>query len=352
LVPSKSLSQAVIWYKKSAEKGYSGAKKRLDELGVEIPKTSAKNMAETIFFLSDDLKSGIKYFNKTAKAQQNNSFLFNSPIDRKKIMYARPENYTWSNEKKENTDYDVLTFPNTNGYAYLERLNDNDSFLFKISETKYRLIVDGSYCVGDNCLTDENIISVVMPKRFKVISYKANVDGDWKIVDSTYTYYAQNIKGVTLTIEFEDLFAVVYDNVFQKMKKFEKVEVENKEGEIQVRMPLDNVFQPGEISIKNNQAKEWIKQLASSVVNSKYKEFRVEGHADSIPLKKGSVYPSNWELSAARAAVALRLLIESGVPSSKLAAVGYGDSRPIGDNKTSTGRAKNRRIEFKIIPES
>ncbi len=71
----------------------------------------------------------------------------------------------------------------------------------------------------------------------------------------------------------------------------------------------------------------------------------VEGHTDDVPIAT-RVYPSNWELSAARAGRAVRYLTERGVPSTRLRAIGHADSVPVADNATPDGRRKNRRVEF------
>lgn len=71
----------------------------------------------------------------------------------------------------------------------------------------------------------------------------------------------------------------------------------------------------------------------------------VEGNTDDVPIHSG-VYPSNWELSAARASMVVRFLIEKGVSPTRLTAVGYADQRPIASNLTPAGRARNRRVEI------
>ena len=77
----------------------------------------------------------------------------------------------------------------------------------------------------------------------------------------------------------------------------------------------------------------------------------VEGHTDSVPTS-GTVWPTNWELSAARATAALRELNESyGLAGTRLSAVGHADTRPRATNETSEGRAQNRRIEIVVLVE-
>ena len=91
----------------------------------------------------------------------------------------------------------------------------------------------------------------------------------------------------------------------------------------------------------------------AAAINKSQDEVRVEGHTDNVPIAPvlGQYYPTNWELSTARAAVAVRTLEATGmVPASRLCAVGYGDSRPLAPNDTPEGQAKNRRVEIVFSP--
>ena len=75
---------------------------------------------------------------------------------------------------------------------------------------------------------------------------------------------------------------------------------------------------------------------------------QVEGFTDDVPINTVA-YPSNWELSAARAASVVHLFTRSGVLPQRLVAIGYGEYRPVADNATVDGRAKNRRVVI-VIP--
>lgn len=78
-------------------------------------------------------------------------------------------------------------------------------------------------------------------------------------------------------------------------------------------------------------------------------EVRVEGHTDNVPIST-PLYPSNWELSSARATTVARRLVEYGnVPAGRLIAAGYGDARPAATNDTRDGRARNRRVDIVLI---
>jgi chemotaxis protein MotB len=71
----------------------------------------------------------------------------------------------------------------------------------------------------------------------------------------------------------------------------------------------------------------------------------VEGNTDNVPIHS-SLYPSNWELSTARASTVARFLVGRGVGASRLTAAGYADQRPVSTDATAAGRARNRRVEI------
>ncbi|HEY5627760.1 MAG TPA: OmpA family protein [Nitrospira sp.] len=83
---------------------------------------------------------------------------------------------------------------------------------------------------------------------------------------------------------------------------------------------------------------------------------RVEGHADDMEIGPSlqSVYPTNWDLSKARATGVLRYIVQKGgIDSARISSVGYGDSKPVVSNATETGREKNRRVDIVLYsPES
>jgi len=76
----------------------------------------------------------------------------------------------------------------------------------------------------------------------------------------------------------------------------------------------------------------------------------VEGHTDNRPIRT-SIYPSNWELSAARAASVVHLFTRNGVDPKRLSAIGYGQYRPVADNATAQGRRSNRRVVMVILAD-
>jgi chemotaxis protein MotB len=77
---------------------------------------------------------------------------------------------------------------------------------------------------------------------------------------------------------------------------------------------------------------------------------QVEGHSDNVPINNPA-YPSNWELSSARAGSVVRLFAELGVPTTRMVAIGYADNQPLDTNATAGGRARNRRVNVLILNE-
>lgn len=75
---------------------------------------------------------------------------------------------------------------------------------------------------------------------------------------------------------------------------------------------------------------------------------QVEGFTDNRPIST-SIYPSNWELSAARAASVVHILMNNGVRPERMSAIGYGEYQPIADNSTEQGRTQNRRVVLVIM---
>jgi chemotaxis protein MotB len=110
------------------------------------------------------------------------------------------------------------------------------------------------------------------------------------------------------------------------------------------------LFDSGSAELKEGSVPVF-EMIAKNMV-SKDNLIQVEGHTDDRPLLPGSRYKSNWELSMARAHAVIQRLQETGVDPRQLSGSGYGEHQPIADNKTPAGRAKNRRIEIKILRAS
>ena len=98
-----------------------------------------------------------------------------------------------------------------------------------------------------------------------------------------------------------------------------------------------------------------LRQVASSIVRMPKHVFQVSGHTDAARVKSADVrehYPTNWELSTARATNVVRFLQEKcGIPGRRLVAAGYAENQPAASNATEKGRQRNRRIEIALTKE-
>ena len=94
-----------------------------------------------------------------------------------------------------------------------------------------------------------------------------------------------------------------------------------------------------------------ILELVAEVLRATPNNISIEGHTDSRPISSGR-YPSNWELSTARATSVLRHLTENtGFDPTRLSAAGYADTRPLASNDTPEGAARNRRVEVVVTSD-
>ncbi|MGE5894340.1 MAG: OmpA family protein [bacterium] len=145
-----------------------------------------------------------------------------------------------------------------------------------------------------------------------------------------------------------------YNNLVAELKE------EIKQGEIEVVQLKDKLslsmvekilFDSGSSVIKKH-GKEVLDRVAGILKKVSDRQIRIEGHTDNVPIGERikEKFPTNWELSTARATNVVKYLIEKGVDPNLLSPAGYGQYRPVAPNDTEEGRAKNRRIEIVLIP--
>ena len=134
---------------------------------------------------------------------------------------------------------------------------------------------------------------------------------------------------------------------------------EVKKGQLQVRQYKDMLtvevaeqlfFDSGKAALKDT-GKEVLKKVGEALKGYDDKMVRVVGHTDNVPIATAQ-FPSNWELSAARATTVVRFLQANGVPPERLTASGRGEFSPIAPNDDAEGRRKNRRIEITLIDKN
>ena len=114
---------------------------------------------------------------------------------------------------------------------------------------------------------------------------------------------------------------------------------------ISVEINASALFSSGDATL-GPAARQTLQAIAQVLASADF-PVTIEGHTDNSPISTYR-FPSNWELSSARASSVVRLFIESGVKGERLTAQGHADQRPIAGNDTEQGRARNRRVTIMI----
>jgi chemotaxis protein MotB len=152
----------------------------------------------------------------------------------------------------------------------------------------------------------------------------------------------------------------------QRQQEYEKLvhglSKEVEKGQLQVRqyksmLSVDLAeqifFDSGKAALKK-EGKEVLKKVGDALKGYEDKVIRVVGHTDNVPVAKSlqATFPSNWELSVARATNVVRFLQEVGIPPERMVPSGRGEYDPIASNDAAEGRQKNRRIEIMLIDKN
>jgi len=116
-----------------------------------------------------------------------------------------------------------------------------------------------------------------------------------------------------------------------------------------VRLITDEVlFDPGDAVVKSG-SDPLLHKIGQLLASGRIENpIRVEGHTDDTPISTAQ-FPSNWELSAARATAVLRKLLDAGLNPGRVSVAGYGEQKPLAGNGSAAGRAKNRRVEIVVL---
>jgi len=131
-----------------------------------------------------------------------------------------------------------------------------------------------------------------------------------------------------------------------------KITITQLKGKLKVNMLDEILFDSGRTTIKP-EGVEVLERVGEILSNVRDRAINVEGHTDNVPIgpELARRYPTNWELSAARATNVARYLQEKiGIDPTLLSATGYGEFQPVASNETEEGQAKNRRIEIVLVP--
>lgn len=125
--------------------------------------------------------------------------------------------------------------------------------------------------------------------------------------------------------------------------------ISTEQGKIVMRIPGNTLFPPGKANLQK-EGRPVLDQLIKTIKQYPLYKINIQGHTDDTAISS-EMFPTNWELSAARATAVLRYFLDKGIEPTKLTATGFADIFPLVSNDTEEGRAHNRRVEIVLEKE-
>jgi chemotaxis protein MotB len=232
-----------------------------------------------------------------------------------------------------------------------------------VNEGKYRVLSDSMSAAftqttrslapiqtGEIVRSSTSVIKMIreVPDRVNISSPIVLLNNNAEIiVDPEYKEQQENAPPV-VTQQINDI-AEDIEVEFEEMIADDNVTVKKTPFWLEVVFNSNILFASASAELSQN-AKIELGKLAE-LLQGYENNVSVEGFTDDIPIIS-PIFPSNWELSSARAAAVVRLFEDHGVNPSRLISVGYGENRPVDDNQTEQGRANNRRVVIVIMAQT
>ena len=144
-----------------------------------------------------------------------------------------------------------------------------------------------------------------------------------------------------------------YEELNQRLQaeiQADQVEIQQLQNRLKVTVVNEILFAEGGWEL-DQKGRQTLNKIAPALKNLTNQRIEVNGYTDNVPIgpELKSRFPSNWELSTARATEVVRYLIKEGVNPQLLSATGFGEQDPVASNSTAAGRAKTRRIEIVLV---
>ena len=177
----------------------------------------------------------------------------------------------------------------------------------------------------------------------------AELEGDKQMLRESIALFKKTKEEEVQTVSrtYEDLLNEMKGEIEQG-----EIAITELKGKLTVDVVDKILFDSGRAEVKP-EGLDVLKRVVEILKTVTDKIIRVEGHTDNVPIA-GSLakrYPTNWELSAARAINITRYLEKEGLDPALLSAAAFGEYQPVADNETPEGRAKNRRIAIILLPK-
>ena len=202
-------------------------------------------------------------------------------------------------------------------------------------------------------ITYSDMITLLLAVFILMVSV-SRIDAQ-KLFDATSSFQARKVRvdrqNYWLTLEEWNMLEWIKDQSEEHHAPYTSF-VPGGRSTIPINLKTDEFFSPGSANLISGAEKKIIEALGDKYTEG-LKEVLVQGHTDNVPLREGSIYATNWELSAARAAAVARVMIkELKLPPGIFAATGYGEFRPKAENKDDEARAQNRRVEIYLVKDA
>jgi len=164
---------------------------------------------EMVFYPKADFSSAVAHFYHQGEQSEKYGFLFDKGFDQARILYAHPKGYRIETLKDGKVK---LLFASTDRYSYMQQVERSDFIISSVGKIT-KLLVSGGDCVDrEECVTEQNILTLMIPSGYNVVSYKGldhNLKElkvkEWKISGETYTLFAPKVKGACIYMELEKI---------------------------------------------------------------------------------------------------------------------------------------------------
>jgi len=219
--------------------------------------------------------------------------------------------------------------------------------LSTINEGKYKVLSDSIVEAFKNAPTSEKIIYIPSPRPQSAAESGKPIPQIIPMQKPDVSPAAEAEK----KRRRENMKSVATDilKVMEPLVKGGQVKVTESNRGISVEINASLLFDIAKADL--NSASISVLTAVAKVLATDTHQIQVEGYTDNLPIKS-PVFPSNWELSTARASSVIRLFAENGVGGDRMVAIGYADNRPVDGNETPEGRARNRRVTVMILAEN
>jgi len=235
----------------------------------------------------------------------------------------------------------------------------NEALLADLAGTKEKMSTDLAYVTGqrDKAVADKEELDRILQARSDNLS-QAIFELRRKVADldaENTKLKAENASLVRTGEEQARKASSIYQSLLEKMKSEisqGQVTITDLKGRLTVTIVDSILFDPGKAEVKKG-GREILGKVISILKDVSDKSIRIEGHTDNVQISRALAqrYPTNWELSAARAINVARFLQDQGIDPGNLSSVAYGEWKPVATNDTAEGKAKNRRIEIVLVPK-